>query len=75
MIKFAYEVSGCAADDQTWTVRGTTTANRGDFALVPNVAMRETFAQLTNGKAIYGKPGIGCKGPYRINRLLIEEVQ
>ena len=39
MAKFAFEVSGCAADDQTWTVAGTTTVKRGD--LHPLVANAE----------------------------------
>ena len=75
MIKYTFEVSGYAADNQTWTITGETTGNRGDFPLIPSIAMREAFAQLTNGKAVYGKPGIGCNGPYRISRMLIEEVE
>jgi hypothetical protein len=31
---------------------------------------------LTNGKAIYGKPGYGCRGPYGITRFEVKvEVQ
>jgi hypothetical protein len=37
-------------------------------------AMEETFRQLTNGRAVYGEPGVGCRGPYGIRSLLIEEV-
>jgi hypothetical protein len=36
-------------------------------------AMNQTFSQLTNGKAVYGKPGIGCHGPYDIHSVLIEQ--
>jgi len=37
--------------------------------------MRESFDQLTHGKALYGMLGIGCKGPYDILRVLIEQMK
>jgi len=27
---------------------------------------------LTSGKAVFGSPGIGCQGPYKMRSLLIE---
>jgi hypothetical protein len=75
MPTYRYEVLGSATQDQTWVVTGfSKTENQGDFALVPDMALRDAFFQLTQGKAVYGKPGIGCSGPYRIHRLIIEEV-
>jgi hypothetical protein len=73
MPKYTYEVQGTAADGQTWTTSGTVEMRReGDFALVPDIAMRLSFAQLTKGQAVYGLPGVGCKGPYVLLRLLVE---
>jgi len=75
MPKFKYEVAGtAAANSQTWSTSGTMVAELGDFARLPERCMRESFMQLTQGKATYGNPGIGCKGPYSITKLLIEEV-
>ena len=72
----SYAVSGSAVDGQTWEAIGkVVTEKSGDFALVPDMAMRAAFLQLTQGKAIYGKPGIGCRGPYHITRLIVEEVR
>jgi hypothetical protein len=72
-ITYTYEVSGVAAGGQTWTTTGTIlSAKAGNFALVPDEVMRLSFEQLTNGKAVYGLPGVGCKGPYAFTRMLIE---
>jgi hypothetical protein len=72
MITYTYTVAGTAADEQTWEITGSIEATQGNFPLVFNHAMKETFTGLTNGKAIYGNPGIGCSGPYEIVRLVIE---
>ena len=73
-MKYSYQVSGTASQGQTWEATGTAeTENLGDFMLVPEMAMRDAFMQMTQGKAVYGKPGVGCSGPYRITRLVIEE--
>ncbi len=73
---YKYEISGLAADDQTWIAHGTVeVAALGQFMEVPNMAVGEAFKQLTQGRAIYGKPGIGCHGPYRIVKMTIEELR
>ena len=48
-------------------------ANTGD----PNGPFEaRPLTRLTNGKAIYGKPGYGCRGPYGITRFEVKvEVQ
>lgn len=73
-MKYAYEITGAAADRQTWFVEGEVeTEKPGDFMLAPHAAMRSAFDQLTHGKAVYGSPGKGCSGPYTITRMLIRE--
>lgn len=75
MPKYRYEMHGAAAQEQSWAVSGfIETQNPGEFLNVPRAATADAFEQLTNGKAIFGKPGVGCKGPYRITKLTIEEV-
>ena len=72
MRTYEWSVKGAAADGQTWSVTGTTPVKPGDFPLVPSLAIEAAFASLTQGRAIYGKPGEGCNGPYTITRLCIE---
>lgn len=74
MIKYTYTVEGKAADGQTWAVTGVVgVETRGEFHRVPEAALRDGFMKLTQGKAQYGSPGVGCKGPYSINKLVVEE--
>lgn len=73
MTAYRYTVEGLAADEQTWSVSAPiATKTAGDFALLPAVVMRASFQALTEGKAIFGKPGLGCHGPYTITKFLIE---
>lgn len=75
MPKYRYEMHGAAAEHQTWSCNGDVeVANYGAFLDVPGLATKDAFEQLTQGKAIFGLPGVGCKGPYRITKLTIEEV-
>jgi hypothetical protein len=74
-IRYKYEVSGTAAGGQTWAASGEVAVEKeGAFWLVPDKAMREAFIQLTEGRAVYGQPGVGCKGPYTFLRLAVERV-
>ena len=66
MRTYIYQMSGDAADGQTWSVDGTIALEAGDFAAAFQEAMRDGFMQLTGGKAQFGKPGIGCVGPYTV---------
>lgn len=75
MMTYRYEITGAAADGQTWKTDGTLkTAGPGEFTETQMMAMKDSFAQLTQGKAVFGKPGVGCRGPYRVTRMLIEEI-
>lgn len=70
---YTYTVSGTAAENQTWETSGRIQTDlEGGFPNMVQEAMRESFMQLTQGKAVFGNPGIGCRGPYKITKLLVE---
>jgi hypothetical protein len=67
-----FTVSGKAATGETWGYSGTIDC---EFKEIFTLAMQNTFRALTNGRATYGQPGVGgCKGPYRVMSVLIEEL-
>jgi hypothetical protein len=37
--------------------------------------MKRAFITLTTGRAVYGQPGVGCKGPYSTKMMMIEEAE
>lgn len=67
--KYDYRMDGTAADGQTWSTQGTVVCEFGDALFN---ATRDSFRLLTDGRAVYGKPGVGCVGPYNVTRLSIE---
>lgn len=76
MISYAYVISGTGGHGSTWSTEGHVVVKDVDqFDEAVMDARRQSFMQLTQGKATYGKPGQGgCKGPYRITKFSIEEV-
>jgi hypothetical protein len=73
MSVYRWTVSGTAADGQTWETSGTVgPVQPGNFPAVCGSALEQSFIDLTGGRAIYGQPGVGCRGPYTITRLLVE---
>lgn len=70
---FTYEVEGTAVDGCTWRVTGEVDSLATDFMLIIERAMQSVFNQLTQGKAVYGQPGKGCQGPYKITKLLLQK--
>jgi hypothetical protein len=75
-MKYRYEIQGSAAHGQTWTTEGMVeTMQMGEFPFVPQKAIQQSFMKLTEGKAVYGSPGVACIGPYTIKRMLIEEME
>lgn len=66
---YTYSVKGTAAKGQTWVTSGVVTC---DFMEAFNEAMRESFKTLTDGKAVYGTPGLGCNGPYNVTSFLLQ---
>jgi hypothetical protein len=68
---YHFAVSGSGAEGQTFHCLGEVLC---EFSEVFDAAMTESFRQLTNGRAIYGSPGVGCRGPYDIQSVSIEQV-
>lgn len=73
-MKYTYEVSGTAAGGQSWKTTGEIETEPGDFVLALTQVMKLSFQQLTQGKAVFGNPGVGCRGPYSIKRYVLEAV-
>jgi hypothetical protein len=74
-MRYRYEIAGSAQGGQTWVTVGEVEAYApGDFPHMPGLALEQSFMKLTAGQAVYGSPGIGCKGPYGITRMVIEKV-
>lgn len=68
---YRFKVTGSGRGGTTFETSGSMLC---DFNEAFDYAMRETFRQLTEGKAVFGNPGLGCKGPYDIHRITIEQV-
>lgn len=74
VLTYAYTIEGTGADGATWKVQGTVpNVAPGGFMDCFTKAMLSAFSQLTAGKAIYGKPGVGCRGPYKVTHLVLKE--
>lgn len=71
--KFKFTIKGTGAGGATYTCEGEVESPVADLFHAINMAMRETFMQLTQGKAQYGDPGKGCAGPYEITSFLLEK--
>jgi len=68
---YKWTVNGTGSDN-TWSVQGETKASPSEFPQLFDRIMREVFTRLTQGKAIYGQPGVGgCRGPYDVISILI----
>lgn len=67
-----FEIKGTARGGQDWTTSGYLLC---EFNQLFDAAMRASFEQLTEGKAVYGKPEQSCMGPYDITHVTIEQVK
>jgi hypothetical protein len=73
-ITYRYAINGSAAQGQTWATSGEVSVlGAGSFMVAVERAMRDSFMDLTQGRAIFGEPGKGCVGPYRVTKLEIIE--
>lgn len=70
---FRFKFEGLTAGGNPWHTEGKID---GDMAnpLIFRTAMGASFQQLTSGRAVFGKPGLGCQGPYKITRFTLEKV-
>ena len=69
---YLYTVDGIGSNDNTWKITGNLVIAPAQFPDIFDMIMEDVFNQLTRGKAVYGKPGVGCAGPYTVNRILLE---
>lgn len=67
-----FTIDGTAADGQTWTAKGRISS---DYPQCFQDAMAQSFQQITEGTAVFGQPGVGCRGPYKMKRFLLVTVQ
>jgi hypothetical protein len=67
---YRFHLKGTAAEGVPWESSGEVFC---ELHQVLNAAMVKTFQDLTNGKALYGHPGVGCKGPYEIQEIKVEK--
>jgi hypothetical protein len=73
MIKhWHFTIAGAGADGSTFETSGTLHC---ELAETFDNALCDTFEHLTQGRAVFGKPGVGCRGPYDIHRVTIEQVK
>ena len=71
MIKrYHFIIEGANSNGNTWRASGSFDC---EFPEVWDRAMEATFHQLTKGLAVYGKPGLGCRGPYDISYVEIKQ--
>jgi hypothetical protein len=69
-MKYHYTISGRAANGAPWQTEGTLECEWHETFTLANTA---SFDQLTQGNARYGHPGQGsCRGPYKIEKAVIE---
>lgn len=72
-ISYVAKVSGTDANGEAWSVESRLDVIEPiDWARLYAAAIDGAFKTLTNGRAVYGKPGVSCRGPYRIAALHIE---
>lgn len=69
---YHYTIEGTAVAGQTWTTTGIVVCQFHESFML---ACTQSFEQLTQGRAVYGQPGVGCHGPYDILKVTIEQVK
>ena len=74
-IKYAWSIHGMNAVGNSWETFGTIDTVPGDFHEMLENIQKESFFQLTEGKATFGHPGKGCAGPYSIERLVVQKLE
>lgn len=71
---YRYFVEGQDTTGEYWQIAGYVDALPGElFGHIWEVIGAEVFLKLTGGLAVFGKPGLMCKGPYRIHEMTVKE--
>lgn len=70
---YSYTVQGSGGDGGSFLIEGTLESPFGGELF--DAVMARSFDALTHGKAVYGSPGVGCRGPYEIDRIIIAQVR
>jgi hypothetical protein len=73
MKHYNWRIEGTAAKGQTWVTSGTVSIEAGDFPDLFGIITQDSFNQLTQGKAVFGFPGLGCQGPYDMLLVTIKQ--
>ena len=69
---YRFKIEGTTGSGNTWTTEGTIEGNIANPSIYLAV-MSASFQQLTSGRAVFGQPGAGCRGPYTITKLVLEK--
>jgi len=73
-MKVRWVMRGLDGQGNPWVTQGTVYCQGPNFDAAVSQVQRESFEQLTQGKATYGQPGKGgCRGPYTITELHAEK--
>jgi hypothetical protein len=72
MTQYFYRMTGTAAQGQTWETTGSIELRAGEFPDCAGVALQDSFLKLTDGKAVFGHPGLGCSGPYQVTEFAVQ---
>lgn len=68
---FSYEVKGTTAEGVAWQTAGTVVCELPEVWVA---VINHTFLDLTRGKAVFGRPGLGCKGPYEVHEVTVKRI-
>ena len=75
LVAYNYTVTVVDAAQHQHHVAGEARVESGDLRHATEVALRESFMKVTDGSAVFGRPGEGgCRGPYTVSRLVITRV-
>ena len=68
---FQFNVSGTTAEGVSWACSGQVTCETVD---VWTRVLELSFRDLTRGRAVFGRPGVGCKGPYEVQEVSVKRI-
>lgn len=66
---YKWTLQGTSSNGQIWSTHGTVTC---EWHETFDKIGRDNFDQITQGRAVYGYPGLSCNGPYKITNMTID---